>query len=292
MDKSKTKTQILRPTKKAGPKKAGPTDNLSVELLPDKAVGETLRMFVGSPGGTPTEMVLHHGIGVVDVGPDDWILSSPEEVSQLKARSKDPNYPSILAKRTEYIRKEAVKDKILQISDGDVFYFGKTEMKRKDFLDDVKKTITKKHEKEKDYKFIQSLALDEMPQKYEEFVKAEKAYQKWKEPVQANAESAYPQDFRTMKGPLSDIPQEAISWLKAKKLVEVGPLLIKFGVTGPITTTGGSSDDDDYTITSTGQVDQWFFFNVAENQHRGDARKLAKELRKLIGPKTKVIITD
>jgi hypothetical protein len=289
---TKNKPQVLRPVKKTVNKKALPTENISVELLKDKAVGDYLRIFLGSTSGTPTEMILHRPIGVTNLDPDDWVLSSPEELAQLKSRSKDPNYASIIAKRNQYIRDAAVTAKKLSVKDGAVFYFGHEDKKeRSQFIEDLKKKHLKEHEKEKNYMFILDLALEQ--EEKQVLVDAEKDYRKWVKPVQKKAEELYPQTFRTMKSPLSDIPQTAIAWLKATKITEVGHMFIKHGVTGPATLPEDNGDKDDFTIdASSGATDQWFFFNSANKAKKKEVRDYLKDMRTNLGVSFKIIIND
>jgi hypothetical protein len=290
-DKSNKKTQILRPIKKMVDKKAGPAENISAELLNDKAIGEYIRLFVGTAGGTPTELILHHAIGVTDLDADEWVASSPDEIAHMKTRSKDPNYASLIAKRTQYIRDKAIEDDKLVVIDGSVYHAGEVRMERSKFLDALKKSALKKHQGEKNYKFILSVALDEADQK-DPLVQMEKAYRNWVGPIQAEAEEKFPQTYRTMKGPLSDTPQVAISWLKAKKIAEVEPMLIKHGVNGPVIFYSKTIEKDDFTTSGVGNPTQWFFFNHSNNTVKDEVRKHAKKIRELVGKTALIVINE
>jgi hypothetical protein len=288
---SKNKPQILRPVKKTVSKKAGPTENLQFELLKDKAVGDYLRLTLGTPGHKTSEMILHHPIGVTDLEDDDWVLSSPEEVAQLKSRSKDPNENSIQAKRTEYVRQKAVDDKKIEIKDGTVFYYGIAKEDRSMFLEGLKKKTLQKHENESNYKFILELALNEADQS-DASVKAEKDFRQWVGPIRKEAEKLFPQVFRTAKGSLEDIPQAAIDWLKAKKITEVGAQLIKHGVSGPVADSG-EPDNDDFTIDgASGAANQWFFFKSGSKAEKKKIRDSIANIRKEIGLNFRVVIDD
>jgi hypothetical protein len=272
-------------------KKAGPTETLGLELLKDKAVGDYLRLTLGVPGGKSTEVILHHPIGVTDLDRDDWVLSSPEEVSQMKSRSKDPNATSLSDKRTAYIRAEAISSGELVESNGSVHYAGLLgQLPRGKFLDDLKKKALKKHEKEKDYKYILKLALDEETE-FTDLVKAEKDYRQWVVSVQKEADERFPQSFRTAKGPLEDVKQTAISWLKGKKITEIGPLVMKHGVTGPVTA-DTTVEADDYTIGDDGSQNQWFFFKLSDSTEKKNLRALLTKFRKENSMDFKVLIED
>jgi hypothetical protein len=287
------KPQILRPIKKMVNKKAGPTENLQFEMLKDKAVGDYLRITLGIPGGKPSEMILHHPIGIVpNLDDDDWVLSSPEEISQMKSRSKDPNFASIQAKRTKHIREKAVKDKQLEVHDGAVFYHGhKDKEERSVFLDNLKKEMTKKHENEKDYKYILDLALNETDQS-SPLVKAEQDYRKWVKPIQKEAEVRFPQTFRTAKGPLEDVQQTGIAWLKGQKITEVGSRVIQHGIAGPAVVSD-TTDNDDFTIDpGSGAANQWFFCRLGDRSKKREIREEIAKIRKDHGLNFRILIED
>jgi hypothetical protein len=281
----------LRPVKKTVNKKVGPGENISPELLKDKAVGDYLRILLGHDNGTAIEMIVHHPIGVHDLSDDDWVISSPEEVTQLKLRSKDPNYSSLMAQRTKYLRDEAVAAKLIEIGDkGAVVYPSKED--RGKFLESLKKKHTKSNEADKNYKFILDLALEKEDSK-DPNIQAEKAYRQWLKANQKKAEEKFPQNFRTTKGPLADQPQSAIHWLKGLKVAEVGSSLMKHGTIGPVEGSEHGSDPDDMTtISTTGAMNQWFFYSSNDKSKKKEVRELADKIRKLIGTPVKIIIDE
>lgn len=284
---TKDKPQVLRTIKKVVNKKAKPTENLSLELLKDTEVGEYLRLFLGHVGGTANEMILHHPIGVTDLDKDEWVLSTPEDIAHLKARSEDPNKASIHAQRLKALKDGAILAGLVAEKDGALVY-PMTGMARSSFISGLKLRHENKHQYQKDYKFILDLALgEEDPADLD--AQSEIAYRKWLKQNQPVVEKKFPLTYRTLKGPLMDTPQAPIPWLKGMKIGETSSSLLKHGIVGPVTGIG-NADPDDLTTNPSGEVGQWFFYQSLDASKKDKARDHAKEIRKILGGDVVVVI--
>lgn len=287
---TKDKPQVLRTIKKVVSRKAKPTENISVELLKDSDVGEYLRLFLGYVGGTANEIILHRPIGVTDLDKDEWVLSSPEEISHLKARSEDPNKPSILAERASMLREEAVNQNLLKLVDGNLTY-PSNGMVRSAYIAGLKKKHEDAHQNQKDYKFILDLALAAEDPK-DLSVQNEIAYRQWLKQYSPVIEKVFPLNYRTLKGPLADTPQAPISWLKGKRIGEVSNSVLKYGIEGPTTTIGKKTNHGGYTTEPGAAWGKWFFFTHPNEDKKEEAREMAQKICELLGGDCVIAISD
>jgi hypothetical protein len=92
--RSDEKKKQTRPFVKTGDKplvnrmKLDPTKPFDVQLLATRSVQETVTIMVADSRGSDS-LIVHRGIGVHTLGPDEWAVSSQESYNQLNRRSRN-----------------------------------------------------------------------------------------------------------------------------------------------------------------------------------------------------------
>jgi hypothetical protein len=215
--------------KKVTHHKGVPTADLAVELVPDKGVGNYLRVLVGGPGGKTSELIIHRPIGITDLVKEDWVYSTPDEVKTLVSQKRDPRAKDLQDKRLAYVRQEAAKRNLISFAaDGSVNL--PSGVNRSEYLKRIKKETLEDNASVKDFKYNSDAALAKLD---DEDAMAEIAYRKATSILDSEAEEKYPTTFRTRSGPMLDKDQEAVKHLFELTYSEVQAITFKYGVTGP-----------------------------------------------------------
>jgi hypothetical protein len=280
---NKDSSQIF---KKVVKNRCGANQPLEVVLTKEKSVGDYLRLFVGGPTGTSSELIVHRPIGLTDLDGDDWVLSSPTEIQFLVSRSKDPELSRLVETRSTWIQEQAVLGGLLEYSQtGDELFYPGTKLTRKSYLKSLKDRAKERHKDDKKFKFVLDAALAEENNSQAE---AERAYRRFAADNAGDAEGKFPQTYRTCGGPMADMPQVAVKWMKNTPLPAIQSYLIKYGVTGPPPSpkTGVASKEAEIDVSEpllTAKHKQWFFFPDATIPvHKVKAKKKLAELHSFL----------
>jgi hypothetical protein len=262
-----TQRQVV--VKKTVAKKGGPTEAIPVDLVTNKGVGDYLHLFVGGPKGIPSGAVLHHPIGITDLDDDTWVLSNPEDVRLLLSRSKDPRAAELNEKRAAFLRRQAVDQGLIGLDSAGELVL-KDGTKRSDFLATLKKDATEINKDTKGWKYSADAVL---AREDDVLAEQEKTYRAFLRSQSKVAEGKYPTVYRTMGGPMADIPQRPVFWLTAKTLAEVQTSVFMYGVTGPPVSQVANAAANSAPPAPVPTGDQWAFLPDEATQEEKKAFK-------------------
>jgi hypothetical protein len=225
-----------------------PGEKLQVRMLEEKNV-DYIRIFLGGPKGeTPFEIVYHRPIGVTGLEDDDWVASTPGDISLLLGRVDDPHAKELQEKRTAFLKKSAVDGGKIKINDDGAMTYSNGK-DRNSFLKPLReeakkaaKALRAAHaiwlsqdsktrspveplKKSENTLLKEALANDESVEAKEELAfSAHMSSENEKE----KAVQAHPSTYETMKGFYADHHQSALTWAKGFGPVELQQEVAKF----------------------------------------------------------------
>jgi hypothetical protein len=206
---------------------------MDVRIIGDPGVGDYLRLFVGGPkGNPPTELIIHHPIGVTDLDDDAWVISSTDDTKLLVARKKDPNQGTLATRREAWVREQAVEKGLILISTaGKVTYPNGAD--RTEWIKTLKEEALISNADNPKYIFTIDGALAKCDEN-DVLANFEREYRKSLVSLSREAEGAIPQTYRTLGGQLADKPQEENLALKGKSIFDVQNHIVRHGVSEPL----------------------------------------------------------
>lgn len=230
MSTNKPKTRSAPIVKKEVKNNVGPTKPMVVNLTKDTAVGDYLRIFLGTNLGGKTEMILHRPIGVTDLDKDDWVLSEPENIQFLIARSEDPERAKIAQAKNGWLLDKALGANLLVKEEGtDRYVYPGTKETRTEFFTRLK-TAWKNDKQNEGKAFNLATALS---RSNEPVAPVEIKIRNLFTELGPEAEREFRSVFRTHGGARADRPQESLEWAKSRTLQEITDTILKYGVSGP-----------------------------------------------------------